>query len=237
MKMAHGMIRMTRIRSAARAVLAGLLLASFAAPPAWAADGDKPAQRTPAAPADRPGMNEKVRERMQWEARITFFGEEETANWSLRILDVSAPPESAKVKLVELWKVDIGTKKWVKIDEGAPAVTIFPLKQKPATAPPDSQLIADLPLKQNDVGLYYAKWRVNDDINGATLTRIGPGLVGDAAKAAKDNPPKVPRGMMAAVVPVDVHKAELMVIPDPQVGTGQSVKEPPPGKPGDKGGK
>src|SRR4051794_38880846 len=90
-------------------------------------------------------------ERAKWDNKIVFFGEEDTGLWSLRIPD-KLNPERAKIKFTEMWKYDPDGKKWVKVDEGAPAVQITPVNEKPANSPPDSQNIADLPIKQNEVG-------------------------------------------------------------------------------------
>jgi len=122
------------------------------------------------------------------------------------------------------------------VDDGAEAVRILPPAEKADTAPPDTQVIAELPIQPNTVGLYYAKWRVNDALDGATLCRIGPGLVGKDAKPATDRAPqKVPAGMIPEVVPLSLNKAELMVIPDPRLNTGQAIKVVPTSRPAGEG--
>src|SRR3954468_23927857 len=94
----------------------------------------------PAARAQARG--EKEQERTKWENKIVFFGEEDTGLWSLRVPD-KLNPERAKIKYTEMWKYDPDGKKWVKVDDGAPAAQIVPANEKPSTAPPDSQNIAD----------------------------------------------------------------------------------------------
>jgi hypothetical protein len=163
---------------------------------------------------------EKEAERTKWENKIVFFGEEDTGLWSLRIQD-KANPERARVKYTELWKYDPDGKRWVKVDDGAPAVQIVPVKEKPDNAPPDSQNVADLPIKQGEVGIYWAKWRVNDAVEGATYCRIGPALVGRAREEAMKKAPKPPEGYLLVEVPLNINKAELQAVPDPRTHTGQ----------------
>ena len=201
------------------------------APPARAADapGPKPAEKKAGTPA------EKIQERIKWANRIVFFGEEDTGKWSLRVQDRDAT-ERATVRYTELWKYDPGEKKWVKVDDHAVASGVVPAGEKPANSPPGTQLIAELPIKEGEVGLFYAKWRVNDDVEGATFCKLGPGLTGDAAKEAQ-KPMKVPPGMMSAVVPLGSGKAELQVIPDPRFNTGQATVDSPTSKPAAKPGR
>ena len=186
----------------------------------------------PAARAQQ-ARGEKEAERVKWENRIVFFGEEDTGLWSLRVPD-KLNPERAKVKYTELWKYDPDGKKWVKVDDGAAAAQIVPVKEKPDSAPPDSQNIADLPIKQNEVGVYWAKWRVNDTVEGATYCRIGPSLVGKARTEAMKNPPTAPPGYLIVEVPLNINKAELQAIPDPRTHTGQAAKDKPTSQPADK---
>jgi hypothetical protein len=199
-----------------------ILLATIGTPRASVRAADAPA---PARGKDKAA--DRDRERSVWEARIIFYGEEDTGAWSLRVQD-RAVRERAILRYTELWKFDLETKKWVKVDDGAEAVRILPPAEKADTAPQDTQVVAELPIQPNTVGLYYAKWRVNDAIDGATLCRIGPGLVGKDAKPATDRAPlKVPQGMIPEVVPLSLNKAELMVIPDPRLNTGQAMKGTP----------
>ena len=70
-------------------------------------------------------------------------------------------------------------------------------------------------MTQETLGLYFAKWQVNG-IDGATLTRIGPGPVG--------KPPALgptPAGMIVADVPLDKTHGARMFVPDPSVRTGK----------------
>src|SRR5947208_12675330 len=83
------------------AVMAGVLLAAGLA---VVLVGAPPAARAQA-------RGEKEQERAKWEARIVFFGEEDTGLWSLRIPDKSAT-ERARIKFTELWKYDPEGKKW-----------------------------------------------------------------------------------------------------------------------------
>lgn len=190
---------------AALLLVAGFAAALLAAPPAARAQQSR---------------GEKEQERTKWENKIVFFGEEDTGLWSLRIPD-KLNPERARIKYTELWKYDPDGKKWVKVDDGAAAAQIFPVSEKPGNAPPDSQNIADLPMKQNEVGVFWAKWRVNDSVEGATYCRIGPNLVGKAREEAMKNPPKAPPGYLIVEVPLNINKAELQAIPDPRTHTGQ----------------
>jgi hypothetical protein len=208
-----------------------VLLAMIGPRPAFVRAADPPANAARAKDAKA----ERDRERLQWEARIVFFGEEDTGTWSLRVQDKTVRERNV-LQYTELWKFDPGAKKWVKVDDGAEAVRILPPAEKPETAPQDTQLIAELPIQPNTVGLYYAKWRVNNRTDGATLCRIGPGLTGKDARPATDRAPqKVPPGMIPEVVPLSINKAELMVIPDPRLSTGQAMKGEPTSRPAGEG--
>src|SRR6476646_2734646 len=115
------------VATAAAAMLLPLLAL---APATRAADAAPPAK----------GASDAHQQMLKWFAKITFFGEEETGNWSLRIYDKDAT-ERATIKYVELWKYDVDGKKWVKVDEGAPAARIVLPNEKPANSPPDTQVI------------------------------------------------------------------------------------------------
>lgn len=189
------------------------------------------------APADGAAAKaaDKARERLKWMSRIVFFGEEDTGRWSLRIQDRDAT-ERATIRYSELWKYDPGTKKWVKVDDRAATAEVVPAAEKPANAPTGSQVIASLPIKEGEVGLFYAKWRVNDGIDGATFCQLGPGLSPEAAKRAR-KPLKVPPGMIMAVVPLSTNKAEFQVIPDPRVSTTDAPSPAPASRPSSDTGK
>lgn len=174
-------------------------------------------------PAAEPPTRQAAAERLKWERKIVFYGEEDTGEWSLRVPDRDAT-EAAVVRYTELWKYDVAAKKWVKIDDGADPARIVPAARKPADGPPDTQVIARLPIKHDTIGLYYAKWRLNDTIDGATFCRLGPGLVEKPTTNPADERPKAPAGMMWTAVPVDDKRAELQLVPDPRLNTGQPAR-------------
>ena len=176
-------------------------------------------------PATRPGgpsiakWTPEQKEQYRWEQLIEFFGDEATDAWSLRIRDVNAN-ERATFKYLELWKLDLKDKKWVKIDDEVREAQIVPASEKPADSVyPDTQMLAELPLKGDDLGLYFAKWRVNNRTDGATFTRLGPGTV---TKQVTTLPTKLPVGWMLTVVPLDRNTAERQLVPDPRYHTGQT---------------
>ena len=223
---AYGNRRAARASYAAGRVAALSLSLLFLAPPvARAADG-------PGQPGRQVSDKDKLRQK--WENLITFWGEEETNLWSLRVPD-KFNPEPANVKYRELWKYDPDTNKWVKVDDTAKTVRIVNVKDKPDNSPVDSQLIVDFPIPAGTVGLYYAKWTVydaaNNAIEGTSFCRIGPGLTSAQLKAAAANPQKVDKGQMVTIVPLSVTKSEMRVIPDPQFGTGQALTHVPATKP------
>src|SRR3954452_13084403 len=101
-------------------LIAALLLATARAP--------RTTVRAADAPASARAAKEKAardREREAWEARIIFYGEEDTGAWSLRVQD-QAVRERAILRYTALWKFDPESKKWVKVDDGADAVRILP---------------------------------------------------------------------------------------------------------------
>jgi len=212
------MMNNTPTRAARSFGFLALAMASALLPslPATARAADAPAAK---------GASDAHQQMLKWFSKITFFGEEETGAWSLRIYDKDAT-ERATIKCTELWKYDVDGKAWVKVNDGAPAAKIVLANEKPANSPPDTQVIADLPITANSVGLFYAKWRVNDSIDGATMTRIGPGLVGRAAKEAAENLAKPPEGYIYQVVPLSLNEAKLLTIPDPRKHTGQPAEKP-----------
>ena len=160
--------------------------------------------------ADDAAANAK--ERQKWEDKVVFFGEEDTGHYSIRILDRAAT-EAGNFKYFSLWKYDLEKKDWVKVDDHEQSVHFVLPRDKPQNAPDDSQLLAQIPVSQETVGLYYARWSVND-VNGATFCRVGPGFVGKVPKFDR-----VPDGMMAAEIPVDKNKAVIVLIPDPRKRT------------------
>jgi hypothetical protein len=166
-----------------------------------------------AAPTSRTANDANRAEREKWENAIVFFGEEDTGNYSIRILDKSVT-EAASFKYIELWIYELSEKRWIKVDDRVQEARIVLPKDKPPDAP-DNQLLADIPVTREKIGLYYCKWQVNG-IDGATLTRIGPGPVGK-----KPDTGKVPVGMIVEDVPIDKNHGETMVIPDPRTHTGE----------------
>ena len=195
-----------RFGFAAPVALAALVLPlGFSAGPA--------AHPAHAAPASRPADPNKA-EREKWEAVVTFFGEEDTGNYSLRILDRFVT-EPATFRYLELWKYDLKEKTWLKIDNRQQTTKIVMPKDKPSDAPEGNQLLADIPVTQETLGLYYAKWQVNG-VDGTTLTRIGPGPVGKPVTLGP-----TPAGMIVAEVPLDKSHGARMFVPDPSIRTGK----------------
>jgi hypothetical protein len=169
-----------------------------------------------AAPGTQPAASGLAAERQRWQAVIEFYGEEDSGRWSLRMSDkaVTAP---ARFEFVELWSYDAKQKTWVKIDAEPRGAAVVPAAQKPADAPQGYQLLAELPIEPETVGLYYCKWKMNG-IDGVTFARIGPGL---ADKGSEPGPP--PAGTIVAIVPVDKNHARREFIPDPRTHTGQAA--------------
>lgn len=212
-----------RVRGKLRAVtwfppaLGALLFACSVLP---AAGQQRPTTR-PGAATPPAKWTAEQKEQYRWEQLIEFFGDELLENWSLRVRDTNAN-ERATFKYLELWKYDLRAKKWVKIDEGPSEAVIVPPGEKPASAPfPDSQLLVELPIKVDEIGLYYVKWRINEKTDGGTFTRLGPSTV---TKQVTTLPSGVPAGMMLTLVPLDKNNAERQLIPDPRYHTGQAAK-------------
>ena len=173
-----------------------------------------------AAPASRPARaaaDPNAAERAKWQNVITFFGEEDTGRYSIRIVD-NAVTEAASFKYLELWVYDLTEKRWNKVDERVQSARIVLPRDKPQDAPEGNQLLANIPVTQETIGLYYCKWQVNG-IDGVTLTRIGPGHVGKPVDLGP-----IPAGMIVADVPVDKSHGERMLIPDPSTHTREPAK-------------
>lgn len=196
------------------------MLPSTAAPVATAADAPaKPV--APAAKADSVEAALAAALRAKWEPIVELYGQEETNQFSLRVLDKNAK-ETGVVAFKECWKYDRQSKAWAKLEvKPVDPVKIVPADKKPQTENPDSQLIVDLPIKLQDVGLYYIKWTV-DDVPGVTYARLGP-----PARNRKPPPAKPRPGEKLEDVPVDVNTAEMAVIPDPTYHTGEGSKALP----------
>jgi len=176
----------------------------------------RPAAADPAKRPARGGADANAAERAKWESAIVFFGEEDTGGYSIRILDKSVT-EPANFKYLELWVYDVTEKRWIKVDDRIQEAHIILPKDKPQDAP-DNQLLAEIPVNQEKVGLYYCKWQVNG-IDGTTMTRIGPAHVGKPVDLGK-----IPDGMIAADVPIDKNRGDRMIIPDPRTHTGETGK-------------
>jgi hypothetical protein len=176
----------------------------------------RPARADPSTRPARPGADPDFVQRVKWENAITFFGEEDTGRYSIRILDKSVF-ESGTFTYLALWVYDLGEKKWVKVDDRTQTARIVLPADKPADAP-DNQMLAEIPVDQEKIGLYFCKWRVNG-IEGSIMTRIGPAHVGKSVDLGK-----LPSGMIAADVPVDKNHGERMIIPDPRTHTGETGK-------------
>lgn len=198
-------------RATAAASLLGMVAAAAASLPSVASAQTRP--------APRPQQDANAAARQKWEAIITFWGQEDTGAFDLRAPDKQVT-EPGTFRYVNLWKYDLDGKKWVKIDDRAKTTNIVLPANKPVQSPEDSQLLTDLPITFEQVGLYYVNWQING-IDGGTMTRIGPNVLG------KQQTPKPPAGSIVADVPVDGSKAVRVVVPDPRFNTGQIAKETP----------
>lgn len=176
-----------------------------------------------AAPAA--AQSELEQEKLKWMNLITFFGEEETGDFSLRVFDKDVK-ERADFRFQELWKYDLDSKRWIKIDDKPQTARVVMPNEKGPNSPPDTQLLASLPVSIKTPGVFYAKWRINRNVEGATFTRIGPNVLGR-------DPPAGPRPEKHIVmdVPIDQNKAVRMWIPDPRFHTGQAAEDKPTTRP------
>lgn len=160
--------------------------------------------------------------RAKWEPIVQLYGQEATNQFSLRVLDKDAKFEGQFV-FKELWKFDVEKKQWVRVSDKRQEVKLVPADKKGVDADVDSQQMAELPVMLQDVGLYYAKW-TGDGVECTTYARLGPK---SRQKPALGKPPA---GHYAEDVPVNVNKAEWMVIPGPQYFTGEGSLPVPGGK-------
>jgi hypothetical protein len=153
--------------------------------------------------------------RRKWESIVVFYGQEDTNRFSLAIQDANAK-EEGEFHFKEVWKYDRQKKEWVKMNAAAKATKALPANKRPrgADGPVDAQILVDLPIQIQDVGLYYAKWTLNE-IPCTTYMFLGT--------RARDRtiPGKAPPGHKVEDVPVSVDKSELQIIPDPQYHTGE----------------
>lgn len=153
-------------------------------------------------------------ERLKWESRIIFYGDEGTGEWSLRIRDKDVDGQR-QFRLKELWQYDRDARRWVRLGTTVVTSTIVPADRRrrdPQNADDDTQILVTLPIDREQVGLYYARWMV-DDVLGSTFCRIGPGLEKNSP-LARQSPPE---GKIYAVVPIDVKRAEAAFILDPRI--------------------
>jgi hypothetical protein len=190
-----------RLRAAAALAACPAAAMLFAPPPAAAA---------PAA---------EVAEQQKWENRVQFTGEEDTNMMSLRVFDRDAVEEGDFV-LRSLWKYDPTKGVWAEV--AVPAKKDFRIRlkdRKVEGSPPDSQVLAELPVRVQDVGLYYAHWTV-DKTHGTSYLRLGP-RAQDRTVTGKPGP-----GQRLEDVPL------VLVIPDPKYHTGPDCPPvPEPAKP------
>lgn len=155
-------------------------------------------------------------ERVKWENRIVFFGDEATGEWSLRIHDSDVDAQRL-FKLLELWTYNRESKHWERTGTEVLSSWMLPpgkKKQDPDAEPdPDAtQILAELPIDKDQVGLFYAKWAV-DDVHGATFCRIGTGLEKKSEYVHK--PP--PEGQIWVVLPIDLNHSIPAYIPIPEI--------------------
>ena len=159
-----------------------------------------------AGPASRPSETAKARQK--WENAVLVFGDETTGEWSLRLRDKDVD-EPHQFHFKDLWTYDRRSKQWVKYKSTPSDSMIAPPAQQQDE--PD-QVLVNLPIDPETVGLFYARWRM-DDVDGATFFRLGP-IAADKSPA----PAEIPRpGTMRANVPVDKKHSVPELIPDPRV--------------------
>lgn len=183
-----------------------LILTLLAAIESRSAAADEPATRPSKADA----------ERAKWENRIQFYGDETTGEWSLRIRDADVDTKRL-FRLRELWTYSRESKRWERMTTDALSAWMLPPGKKKAEpgeeADPDpTQTVANLPIDKGQVGLYYAKWSV-DDVRGATFCRIGTGL--DKKSDYVHKP--AAEGQIWVVLPIDVNHSVPAYIPSPEV--------------------
>lgn len=155
-------------------------------------------------------------ERAKWEQKIEFYGDESTGEWSLRIRDADVDTKRL-FRLRELWTYNRDSKRWERMTTDPFSSWMLPAAQKKAEpgeeADPDpTQTLADLPIDKGQVGLFYAKWSV-DDVRGATFCRIGTGL--DKKSDYVHKP--APEGQIWVVLPIDINHSVPASIPLPEI--------------------
>jgi hypothetical protein len=149
--------------------------------------------------------------REYWENAVSFWGDEQSGGWSLRLPD-SMYRQRATFELLELWEFDRKQSKWVQTDEPRHTMQIVPPSRKPALSPPESQLLTWLEKipRGYTSGLWYAKWRA-DGIDCATLIRIGNSKADNAA------PKEVPPDTIVTILPLDPEHSQYKILPDPRI--------------------
>lgn len=167
-----------------------------------------------AGPTSKPSSADT--ERLKWMSRIIFFGDEATGEWSLRIHDRDVDAQR-QFKLRELWTYNRDSKHWERTGTTVLSAWMLPpgkKKQDPTDDPdPDpTQILAELPIDKDQVGLFYAKWTV-DDIPGATFCRIGTGLQNKADYVHK----APPEGKIWVVLPIDLNHSIPAFVPNPEI--------------------
>ena len=163
--------------------------------------------------ASRPEKSAADKEREAWEKLIEFYGDEATNDWSLRIEDKNVTKRATFVFL-ELWRYDSTAKKWDLVDQPHMDTAIVLPKDKPADkADEDTQILYNLTeIQKGMYGLWFAKWRA-DGVSGANFIRLGPARA--PRKGGEDERP--PTGWLWEVVPLNLNKAEMQMIPEPHV--------------------
>lgn len=173
----------------------------------------QPRIATAAEPTSKPA--DTPEERAKWSSRIQFWGDEISGEWSLRIRDQDVDARHY-FRLRQLWMYDREAKRWVRLGTTMLSAWMVPAKQKkqdPDNPDTDAaQTLAVLPIDKDQVGIYYAKWTV-DDVHGNTFCRIGPGLKNKADYVHE----AAPEGKVWVALPIDRNHAEPAYIPDPAV--------------------
>jgi hypothetical protein len=155
-------------------------------------------------------------ERAKWENKIQFYGDESTGAWSLRIRDADIDTKRL-FRLREFWTYNRESKRWERMTTDPLSAWMLPAGKKKAEPGEDAdadptQTLADLPIDKGQVGLFYAKWSI-DDVRGATFCRIGTGLLKKAEYIHKP----APEGQIWVVLPIDVSHSVPAYIPLPEL--------------------
>ena len=167
-----------------------------------------------AGPTSKPTVD-TPQEGLKWASKILFWGDESTGEWSLRIRDQDVDIQRL-FRLRQLWTYDRDAKRWVRMGTTVLSAWMVPADKKKKD--PDNpnadpvQTLADLPIDKDQVGVFYAKWTV-DEVHGATFCRIGPGLRNKSDYVHK----APPEGQIWVPLPIDLNHAEPAFIPDPQI--------------------